>query len=88
MKKFGDLITFDALETAKVLETEGYLLEQRVLIIRDKFTGMIGAFPTRSLDSDDVVRAFKQFVGNRKVRMAYADKATNFDAAFRTEDSA
>ena len=43
---------------------------------------MIGAFPSRSLDRDDVVRAFKQFVGNRKVRMAYADKATNFDAAF------
>ena len=82
LKKFGDLITFDALETAKVLETEGYLLEKRVLIIRDKYTGMIGAFPSRSLDRDDVVRAFKQFVGNRKVRMAYADKATNFDAAF------
>ena len=54
LKKFGDLITFDALETAKVLETEGYLLEKRVLIIRDKYTGMIGAFPSRALESDDV----------------------------------
>ena len=60
LKKFGDLITFDAVDTSKVHD-DVLVLEKEVLVVRDCFTGIIGAYPSDSrMTKDDVVRAVKQ----------------------------
>ena len=45
LKKFGDLITFDAVDTSKVHD-DVLVLEKEVLVVRDCFTGIIGAYPS------------------------------------------
>ena len=77
LKKFGDLITFDAVDTAKVHD-DVLVLEKEVLVVRDCFTGIIGAYPSDRMTKDDVVRAVKQFIGAKKVRQAYSDHAPQF----------
>ena len=77
LKKFGDLITFDAVDTSKVHD-DVLVLETEVLVVRDCFTGIIGAYPSDRMTKDDVVRAVKQFIGAKKVRQAYSDHAPQF----------
>ena len=77
LKKFGDLITFDAFDTSKVHD-DVLVLEKEVLVVRDCFTGIIGAYPSDRMAKDDVVRAVKQFIGAKKVRQAYSDHAPQF----------
>ena len=77
LKKFGDLITFDAVDTSKVHD-DVLILEKEVLVVRDCFTGIIGAYPSDRMSKDDVVRAVKQFIGAKKVRQAYSDHAPQF----------
>ena len=77
LKKFGDLITFDAVDTSKVYD-DVLVLEKEVLVVRDCFTGIIGAYPSDRMTKDDVVRAVKQFIGAKKVRQAYSDHAPQF----------
>ena len=80
LKKFGDLITFDAVDTSKVHD-DVLVLEKEVLVVRDCFTGIIGAYPSDRMTKDDVVRAVKQFIGAKKVRQAYSDHAPQFSEA-------
>ena len=77
LKKFGDLITFDAVDTSKVHD-DVLILEKEVLVVRDCFTGIIGAYPSDRMSKDDVVRAVKQFIDAKKVRQAYSDHAPQF----------
>ena len=77
LKKFGGLITFDAVDTSKVHD-DVLILEKEVLVVRDCFTGIIGAYPSDRMTKDDVVRAVKQFIGAKKVRQAYSDHAPQF----------
>ena len=77
LKKFGDLITFDAVDTSKVHD-DVLVLEKEVLVVRDCFTGIIGAYPSDRMTKDDVVRAVKQFIGAKKVRQAYSDHVPQF----------
>ena len=44
LKKFGGLITFDAVDTSKVHDNV-LVLEKEVLVVRDCYTGLIGAYP-------------------------------------------
>ena len=77
LKKFGDFITFDAVDTSKVHD-DVLVHEKEVLVVRDCFTGIIGAYPSDRMAKDDVVRAVKQFIGAKKVRQAYSDHAPQF----------
>ena len=77
LKKFGNLITFDAVDTSKVHD-DSLVLEKEVLVVRNCYTGMIGACPSDRMTKDDVVRAIKQFIGAKKVRQAYSDHAPQF----------
>jgi len=77
LKKFGDLITFDAVDTSKVHD-DVLVLEKEVLVVRDCFTGIIGAYPSDRMTKDDVVRSVTQFIGAKKVRQAYSDHAPQF----------
>eukprot|EP00435_Cladocopium_sp_Y103_P040038 s2308_g10.t2 len=80
LKKFGDLVTMDFVDTRKVYDY-GPLLENQVLIVRDRYTGMLGAFVSQSKSSNSVVRAFKRFAGRRGIKEIYADKAPEFEKA-------
>ena len=52
LKKFGDLITFDAVDTSKVHD-DVLILEKEVLVVRDCFTGIIGAYPSDRMTKGD-----------------------------------
>eukprot|EP00435_Cladocopium_sp_Y103_P000463 s4856_g1.t1 len=80
LKKFGGLITFDAVNTDKIHD-DTLILEEKVLVLRDCFTGLVGAYPSSRMTSDDVVRAVQQFIGSKKVRELYSDNAPLFDDA-------
>ena len=80
LKKFGDLVTVDFMDTRKVYDN-GHLLENEVLIVRDRFTGLLGARVSQTKSSDDVVRALKRFMGRHQIKEIYADKAPQFEKA-------
>ena len=78
LKQFGDLISFDYLD----LETPSLdlvpVLDYRVLIVRDRLTGMIAGYSSRTGDADQVVRSLKNFIGRHKVLQLYSDDAPAF----------
>ena len=80
--KFGDLITFDFVDMGKALEI-GWREHKELLVIRDRFTGMVLGSPVPDKSTETVVRAIKGFIGDRKVTCAYSDSAPSFEAAMR-----
>lgn len=82
LTKFGDLITFDFIDS-KIVHDQGFEMEKEILVIRDRFTGFIQAYPSKNKYSDDVVRGIKQFVGRRKIRNANSDKARQFESTMQ-----
>lgn len=77
LEKWGDLITFDFAD----LEWTSYMGipdDRELLVIRDRFTGMIQAFPLKTRNTDDIVMSIKRFIGNRKVSLAFSDQAPQF----------
>ena len=46
--------------------TDRPVLGHNVLVVRDRFTAMIGCYTTREGDADHVVVALKHLVGRRK----------------------
>ena len=82
LKKWGDLITFDFAD----LEWTNYMRvpdERELLVIRDRFTGVIQAFPLRGKSTDDIIPCLKRFMGSRKVMLAFSDQAPQFVKACR-----
>ena len=59
--------------------------EHELLVIRDRFTGIIQAFPLPGKSPDDTIPCFKRFIGPRKVVLAYSDQAPQFVKALRKE---
>jgi len=56
----------------------GYDTVKEILVIRDRFTGIIQSYPSPTKNTEDVVRAVKYFMGRRTIREAYSDKARQF----------
>ena len=82
LKKWGDLITFDFAD----LEWTSYMGvpdERELLVIRDRFTGVIQAFPLQGKSTDDIIPCLKPFIGSRKVVLAFSDQAPQFVKACR-----
>ena len=82
LKKWGDLITFDFAD----MEWANYMgipEDRELLIIRDRFTGVIQAFPLKGKSTEDIVLSIKRFIGNRKVTLAFSDQAPQFVRACR-----
>lgn len=80
LKKFGDLITFDYSDITKVYD-QGYHLDHEILVVRDRFTGLMAAYPSPSKNKDDVLLAIKRVLGKHKCGEAYSDKAPQFEKA-------
>ena len=77
LTKFGDLVTFDYVDTRQIYE-HCYGVEKTIFVIRDRYTGMIQTYPSAKKDQEAVIRAVKQFMGRRKIREAYSDMAPQF----------
>ena len=80
LSKFGDLITFDFVDMGKATEM-GWRDHKELLVIRDRYTGMVLGSPVPDKSTETVVLAIKKFVGDRKVVCAYSDSAPSFEAA-------
>ena len=57
--------------------------DRELLVIRDRFTGVIQAFPLKGKSTEDIVLSIKRFIGNRKVALAFSDQAPQFVKACR-----
>ena len=55
LTKFGDLITFDFMDTRKTTKL-GYDTVKEILVIRDRYTGIIQSYPSTTKNTQDVVR--------------------------------
>ena len=55
MKKFGDLISFDYLDLDKSSLDLVPVLDYKVVVVRDRFTGMIAGYSSRTGETDQVV---------------------------------
>ena len=82
LSKFGDLITFDFVDMGKALEV-GWREHKELLVIRDRFTGMVLGSPVPDKSAETVVKVIRSFVGDRKIVCAYSDNAPSFEAAMR-----
>ena len=82
LKKFGDLITFDYVDTRQVRD-DASMIEREVLVVRDRFTGMIAAYPSANKSTEDVVTAVKRFMGRHIIREAYGDLAPQYEKAMK-----
>eukprot|EP00435_Cladocopium_sp_Y103_P058187 s1130_g20.t1 len=67
----GDTLEVDIVDGDARLAKRGTLKE--VFVVRDRFTGIIASYIMNTVDSDNVVRAIKRFIGVRKCRQAYSD---------------
>ena len=83
LEKFGDLITFDFVDTRKVKDSGLLELEKDILMIRDRFTGLVKAHVCLRKTTDNVVAGVKTFMGRRNIREAYSDRAPQFQEAMR-----
>lgn len=59
----------------------GWRDHKELLVIRDRFTGMVLGSPVPDKSTETVVRVVKKFIGERKVICAYADSAPSFEAS-------
>lgn len=66
LSKFGDLIAFDFVDMGKALEI-CWREHKELLVIRDRFTGMVLGSPIPDKSTETVVRVIKGFIGDRKV---------------------
>eukprot|EP00435_Cladocopium_sp_Y103_P020509 s934_g5.t1 len=82
LTKFGDLVTFDFVDDRQVL-AQDYGVEKNVFVIRDRYTGMIQAYPSARKNNETVISAVKMFMGRRKIREAYSDMAPQFREAMK-----
>lgn len=69
LKKFGDLVTFDFVDTEKT-KRHGIFDETEIFVVSDRYTGFVQAYPSEGQDTQDVVRAIKHFAGRRTIREA------------------
>ena len=82
LTKVGDLVTFDYVDNRQVYEQD-YGGEKTIFVIWDRYTGMFQAYPSAWKDSSAVILAVKQFMGRRKIREAYSDKAPQVTEAMK-----
>ena len=57
--------------------------ERYIFVVRNQYTGTIGAYPSMEKFTSDVITAVNHFKGLRKIKIAYADKAPEFEVAMK-----
>ena len=62
---------------------QGIHTDREIFVIRDRYTGIIWAYPSMEKFTADVINAVNHFKGLRKIKLAYADKAPEFEVAMK-----
>ena len=73
--KFGDIVTADHVSFAEEGGIYGLNGKVIALVLKDIYSGFLGAYPSDSKNSDEVYIAIQHFLGNVKVRTFYSDNA-------------
>ena len=60
---------------------QGIHTDREIFVVRDRYTGIIWAYPSMEKSTADVINA--HFKGLRKIKIAYADKAPDFEVAMK-----
>lgn len=60
--------------------------DRELLVIRDRFTGVIQAYPLKSKNTGDIVLCIKRFIGNRSHPCIFRPSATIREGMQGTED--
>ena len=83
-KAFGDLMTSDPIFAIKRSSTSPAKVHDTIaLVVRDKATGWIGAYPAKRKSTEDVTEAVHSFIGSDKVKRWYSDGAPELHATCR-----
>ena len=80
LKKWGDLVTFDFLTPERVGQL-GIETDTNVFAVRDVYSGIRMAYPTSDGSAGEVIRCMKEFMGKRKIRVAFGEYAPQFVSA-------
>ena len=82
LKAFGDLATFDR----RRIMGQGIHTDREIFVIRDRrdrYTGIIWAYPSMVKFAADAINPLNHFKGFRKIKIAYADKAPEFEVGMK-----
>ena len=60
------IVTFDYVDNRKIKD-HGYGEDRTIFVIRDRYTGIIQAYPSYHKDENAVILAVKRFMGQRKI---------------------
>ena len=83
-KVFGDLVTSDSVFAIKRNPTSlAKVHGTTALVVRDKATGWIGAYPAKRKSAEDITEAVNNFIGSDKVKRWYSDGAPELHATCR-----
>ena len=84
-EKFGDLVNADRL-LAQSPESMGLFGERDALLIVDKYTLYVDAFPLKSKSAKDALWAFNEYFGNDSPKDVYvwSDSAHELTSAVKT----
>ena len=85
VKNFGDLVTSDSVFAIKRNSTSAARHgDTTALVIRDKGTGWIGAYPSKRKSAEDIQTAVNSFKGSETVKRWYSDGAPELHSVCRT----
>lgn len=76
------MVTYDFVDTQRILD-QGVYIEREIFLVRYRYTGMVWAYPTMGKEVKDIVASIKHFAGLKKIRIAYGDKAPEFEKAMK-----
>ena len=62
---------------------QGMYIDREIFMMRDRYTGILWAYPSMEKFTADVINAVNHFKELRKVKIAYADKAPEFEVAMK-----
>ena len=82
LEAFGDLVTFGFIDTQRIMD-QGIHTDREIFVIRDRYTGIFWAYPSMEKYTVDVIKSVNHFKGLRKIKIACADKALEFEAAMK-----
>jgi len=83
-KKFGDLVTSDSVFAIKRNSTNpARVNETTTLVVRDKATGWLAAYPAKRKSAEEILEAVNNFKGSETIARWYSDGAPELHSVCR-----
>ena len=68
LKAFGGLVTFAFIDTQRIMD-QGIHTDRKIFVIRDRYRGIIWAYPSTEKFTADVINAVNHFKALRKIKI-------------------